>query len=473
MKVISKTLSALLAAAVLFSALMLGSPVTALSPYAMTGEQWTQYWAAVKDDNTLIALTPGSDESQMNFSWHSGLFAGCPCVRVSQSPDMSGAVPFYGRAEYAEVLGQRVNKVTVTGLEEDTLYYYTCRGDNGFTAAAPFRTRSSGSFKLLFVSDIQCSSSDTDDSVREACARSWQNTLASALGANEDISFIIAAGDNTNAGKTSEWIAALSPPALRSLPLATAVGNHDMKTTVYSRYVNNPNSYLGKTPNYVGNGYWFTYGEVLFIFYNTGKYNMADQYALTQAAVAANPGAKWRVAVMHNDIYGTGGHADVNANNEVHFMQCAYGALFEDFAIDFVLAGHDHIYGRSYYMADNRVVDNPGYGQGAVTDPEGVIYFTASAAAGRSRVPDEPYHYFWLAYSYPYTDVPIYSTIAFDGGKCLVESFISDTGEQVDSFQINKTTFFQGEQPAGQLQYIIQIISRIDLLAVIFGRLPV
>jgi len=462
---------ALVAAAMLVSALTAGIPAAAAGT-GMTDEQWSQYWDTVKDDNTLAALTPGSDISQMNFSWHSGLFTGRPCVRVSQSPDMSGADSFYGRAEVAEVLGQRVNKVTVTGLLEDTQYYYTCRGEDGFTAPVPFKTRSSESFKLLFVSDIQCSSSDTDDSVRETTARAWNSTLSSALAANDDISFVIAAGDNTNAGKTEEWIATLSPPALRSLPLATVVGNHDMKTVVYSRYVNNPNTFWGKTPNYVGNGYWFSYGDALFISYNANKYNVADQYALTRAAVAANPQAKWRVAMMHHDIYGTGGHADVNANNEVHFMQCAYGALFEDFSIDFVLTGHDHIYGRSYYMAENRVADNPGYELGSVTDPEGVIYFTASAAAGKSRVPDETYDYFWLAYSYPYTNVPIYSTIAFDGGECLIESFISDTGEQVDSFRINKTTFFEGEQSAGQIAYIVELISRINLLAVIFGNLP-
>ncbi|HOU10897.1 MAG TPA: FN3 domain-containing metallophosphoesterase family protein [Clostridiales bacterium] len=464
--------AALLAAAILFSALTIGMPASAAGA-AMTDGQWAQYWQTVKDDNTLVALTPGSDISRMNFSWHSGFFSSLPCVRISQSPDMNGAMSFYGRAEYAEVFGQRVNKVTVSGLKENTLYYYSCRGEDGFSQAVPFRTRASGRFKLLFVSDIQCSSSDTDDSVREANARSWHNTLAGALGANGDIAFVIAAGDNTNAGKTVEWIATLSPPELRSLPMATVVGNHDMKTAVYSRYVNNPNTFWGKTPNYVGNGYWFTYGDVLFICYNAAKYNMADQYALTRAAVEANPQAKWRVAVMHHDIYGTGGHADVNANSEVHFMQCAYGALFEDFAVDFVLAGHDHIYGRSYYMAGNRVVGNPGYENGSVTDPQGVLYFTASAAAGRSRVPDEPYDYFWLGYSYPFTGVPIYSTIAFDGGECLIQSFISDTGEQVDSFRIQKTAFFEGWQSAGRTAYILEMISRINLLAVILGNLPV
>lgn len=471
MKRFNSVLCVVLAVTLLFSSLAFGSSA-ADSGYSLTPEQWAAYWETAKDDNTLISLAPGSDESQMNFSWHSDLFKGKPCVKVSKSSDMSFAMIYYGTVDFAENLKQRVNKVTVTGLEENTVYYYIYSIGKGFSEPVSFRTHTGDEFKLMFVSDIQCSG-ETAEAVAPSAAM-WQNTLSSALEDNEDISFVVATGDNANSGLAQEWTATLSPPALRSLPLATTVGNHDMNTLLYSRYVNNPNTFPGKTPNPTGNGYWFTYGDVLFISYNANKKNIADQYALTKAAVNANPDAKWRVAMMHHDIYGTGGHCDNNHNKENYIMQCAYGTLYDEYCIDLVLTGHDHIYGRSYYMYNNKPVENEGYAQGNVTDPEGTVYFTASAAAGKSRMAEEPYVYSWLAYSYPYTNIPIYSTIEFTPSECLIESFISDSGEQVDTFKITKTEDrFEDCKPSGVISYIFEVLTSIDFFAYLFGKLPV
>ena len=470
MKRFNRVFCAALAAAVMFVSLSFGS-FAADAGYSMTPEQWTAYWDTVKDSNTLVALMPGADESRMNFCWHSGIFEGKPCVKISKSADMSAAQIFYGTVDTAENLKQRVNRVSAYGLKENTVYYYIYSSGKGFSEPVSFTTRDADDFKLMYVSDIQCSGDTAANAA--ATSEAWQNTLSSALDAHGDIGFVVAAGDNANSGIAQEWTATLSPPALRSLPLATCVGNHDMKTLIYSRYVNNPNTFPGCTPNPTGNGYWFTYGDVLFISYNANKKNIADQYALTKAAVNANPDAKWRVAIMHHDIYGTGGHCDNNHNKENYLMQAAYGALYDDYRIDLVLTGHDHIYGRSYYMYAGKPVANEGYAQGSVTNPEGTVYFTASAAAGKSRVEEKPYSYSWLAFSYPYTNIPIYSIIEFTNSECLIESYISDSGEQIDTFKITKTQDrYEGCEPLGVFAYIAEVLKKIDFNAFLFGKLP-
>jgi len=123
----------------------------------MSPAQWTAYWQTVKDNNALISLTPGSDASKMNFNWHSEMFKGKPCVKVSKSADMASAKAFIGSVSFAENMKQRVNRVTVTGLEENTVYYYVYSIDGGFSEPVSFKTQSGDRFKVMFVSDIQCS----------------------------------------------------------------------------------------------------------------------------------------------------------------------------------------------------------------------------------------------------------------------------------------------------------------------------
>lgn len=86
----------------------------------------------------------------------------------------------------------------------------------------------------------------------EAWARSskraaWNNTVE----ANPDLSFILSAGDQinqTNVSKTSEkleqqveYSGFLNPSVLRSIPVATTIGNHDSKSVNYSNHFNYPN----------------------------------------------------------------------------------------------------------------------------------------------------------------------------------------------------------------------------------------
>ena len=460
----TRALSLLLAVSLLVGSFAFGA-------LALPASDFDAYWETIRDDNTMISLTPGADETQMNFRWHSSLKAPYPLIHVSRRPDMSQSQTYLGKIEHSENADQRVNKVTVNYLEPDTVYYYSYTLEEGFSTSAPFKTPPLGRVKVMFVSDIQCSGADGDEEGRIYNARLWNRTMDTALANNPDIDFILAAGDNTHKGATEEWIASLSPPALRSLPMATVVGNHDMKSTVYNRYVNNPNTFHGTTPNHVGNGYWFTAGDVVFVMLNSNKINMVDHYLLIKEALITNPNAKWRVAVMHHDIYGTRGHADIHRHTDAYLLQCGLGTLFDEYGFDIVLTGHDHVYGRSYYMKNNKNVDNPGYEDGKVTDPKGTIYFTASAAAGKSRTMEAMADYPWLAYSVfgTETGIDIYSTLEFTNYECKIYSYTADDNVQVDSFEISKTSH-DYPTPAPVWLYVIRMFARIDF-KILFGAM--
>ncbi len=404
----------------------------------MSYEKWQEYYATC--DNTKITLTPGSNETEMNFCWHSVRNGnGKPVIRLSKNADMSESIDFEGKSSFSEIAKQKVNDVTVTGLEENTTYYYVSVADGVQSEVETFKTHTFDSYKFLYISDAQ--PKHDHDLMQESF--NWNRTLEAAFTANDDISFIVNAGDVTHCGQyTNEWIAFLAPDYLRSYPMAATQGNHDAKGTTYKYYFNNPNVFLGITPKVYGNGYYFTYGDVLFVFINSNKINFYDNYLLIKKAVEENPDAKWRMAVFHHDIYGTEHHA---MQDDAIAAQRTLAPVFDSYDFDVVLNGHDHVYGRSYFMKGHKVVENEGYDEGKVTDPEGVIYFTQTAASGNTRIPDEEYDYYWLGKTVV-TGNDCYTTIEVtkDGVMELI-TVDKITGETIDTFTITKTEPFKEE----------------------------
>ncbi len=430
MKTAKRTLSILLALLMLASCLAIGT--SADGSNVLTQPEWNSYWETVRNDNTLIALTPGADATQLNFCWHSDDTAKSGVVRIGKSANMTSFKEFVGKASTDSYTGQSIYKVTATGLEPNTVYYYVYGSNGKFSSPVMYRTLSTEKFKLLYISDIQVSS-DVEDG-REGSLCVAENSRHRTRQEQRHQLFILSAGDQTQHGdRANEW-AGTPPAALRSYPLATTVGNHDRKGETYPFYVNNRTNTAARHPQTLTRTTGSVTAIVLFIVYNTQIFNVYDQYQFTLDAIAKNPDATWRVAVMHHDIYGTGHHA---ADGDNKLLAAIYSALIDRFEIDVCLTGHEHLYGRSFFMKDTKPVKDQTYNaDGAVVDPVGTVYFTASSASGKNRIED--YDYEWLDFKYV-SEEPSYSTIEFTKNSFTLKTYGVDSKKQIDECKIVKT----------------------------------
>ena len=252
------------------------------------------------------------------------------------------------------------NHVTVTGLKENTTYYYTVEKNGVETDVETYQTRSFSTVKMLYVGDPQIGASKgqpqdgeelvADSGAANTAARNdafgWNRTLEIAAEQNPDLSFIISAGDQVNKtgkAKEEEYAGYLSPDLLASLPVATTIGNHDSLNADYGYHFNNPNATDYGTTE-AGGDYYYSYGEGLFIVLNTNNYNVAEHKQAIAEAVASDPDAAWRVVTIHQDIYGTGlDHSDTDGM----ILRTQLTPIFDEYDIDVVLQGHDHTYSRS------------------------------------------------------------------------------------------------------------------------------
>jgi len=420
----------------LVMALFLLMSFAEIQSFAVTSiEDYQKYYETL--DNTLVMLTPGKDATELNFAWHSEWSLKAPKVRLSKNADMADYVEFVGSTTFSENADQRVNNVTVTGLEENTTYYYTYGVNGDFSEPVKYQTHSFDSVKFVYVSDVQ--PHHKNDLLKESYL--WNQSLESAFARNDDISFIVNGGDITHNGDyNEEWTAFMSPEYLRSYPMAAANGNHDKSGTTFTKYFNNPNAYTGIYPMSFGESYWFRYGDVLFVMINSIRWEAIgnlDTINAVKAAVEANPDAKWRVAVTHYDFYGPGPHVPETKVTEKKKMLVP---IFEHYDFDLVLNGHDHVYGRSYFMEDDKIVENEGYSTGTVVDPEGILYVTASGSKGNSRT-EGSYNYPWIAKDY-ISPNNCYSTIEItDDGQLKLVTVDAVTEKVIDTFNIVKTDF--------------------------------
>lgn len=327
-------------------------------------QAWVSNWEATAADYTKVSLTPGADETQLNFAWYaedSG--TATPVVRFGT--DKAALKVYRGTSAAVDASltggGKYVyNHVTVTGLAENTTYYYTVEKNGVQSDAAAYKTGSFKNVSILYLGDPQIGASKgqpqggekllADSGAANTAARNdgfaWARTLDIATAQNPDLNFAISAGDQVNRTgkpKEEEYAAYLAPAVLAGLPVATTIGNHDSLNADYRYHFYNPNS----TANGVtaaGGDYYYSYGSGLFIVLNTNNYNVAEHEATIREAVASAPAAAWRVVTIHQDIYGSGlDHSDTDGM----ILRTQLTPVLDRYDIDVVLQGHDHTYTRS------------------------------------------------------------------------------------------------------------------------------
>ena len=359
----NKVLAGVLTGALVLSAGPMALAATAnYNDSSVTGgsaawQDWVKEWETVATDYTKVSLTPGADETQLNFAWYSKTESGKAATPVVHfGTDKDHLTAFTGKAaqvdnSLTDGVAYDYNHVTVTGLEANTTYYYTVEKNGVQSEVQEYKTGSFDSVKMLYVGDPQigevlAASSGAANTAARNDAFAWNRTLEIATAQNPGVNFIISAGDQVNKtgqAKEEEYAGYLSPAVLAGLPVATTIGNHDSLNPDYTYHFNNPNATEnGKTQ--AGGDCFVAYGSGLFIVLNTNNYNVAEHEKTIQEAIASAPDAAWRVVTIHQDIYGTGlDHSDTDGM----ILRTQLTPIFDKYDIDVVLQGHDHTYSRS------------------------------------------------------------------------------------------------------------------------------
>ncbi len=402
--------------------MIFGIVASAGSGYAHTEEDliaFTPKWEGIQADNTVISLTPGRCQGEINFCWLSETEN--ESFKISENEDMSDAIS----AEVVQksaINGLISNNVTVSGLEEGKTYYYSYTENGVFSQPEKVKVQPDEKFTVLFVSDAQIGRSGDEELeevlIRDTCG--WNFTVDKMMAKYPDAAFVISGGDQFQTEDSIVQMKAyLSPEELRSIPVANTIGNHDSDASLYGDIFNNPNEVFELFRSKAGTGYYYTYGDALFITINSENASLIDPERVIREAVKAHPDTKWRIVTMHRDPY-AGTHSDDTFSEE----RLVFASLYDCYDIDLVLAGHTHLYSRT----------NPMYG--GKPAEEGTVYLQTSSASGSNYdpLPEKTASFIVSAFD---TKVPTFTALTFDeDGSLHISTYRTDTDEVIDTFEV-------------------------------------
>ena len=353
--------------------------------------------------------------------------------------------------------------ITLPGLAPDTRYFYTV----GTTSA---KLASGLKYKFL-TSPLTGTSKPTrvwvlgDAGTGNVNAMAVRDAYLTFNGARET-DLLLFLGDNAYAvGAEAEYQANhfdIFANSLRDTISWYTLGNHETYTGAvgahpYFSLFNFPTTaQAGGMPSGTKSYFSFDYGNMHFISLDSMETNRAvggTMYNWLLADLQANT-KPWLIAYWHHPAYTKGTH-DSDTEIELIEMRQNMLPLLEQYGVDLVLAGHSHVYERSYLINGHYGNGNtfaaamklaagsgrPADAGGAYTKPtmgvqpnKGTVYITAGSSGQAGPFSGAPLPAMFVSMS------NLGSMVLDFNGNRLDASFVRENGTVADSFSLIKGT---------------------------------
>ncbi|HKX86049.1 MAG TPA: metallophosphoesterase [Flavobacterium sp.] len=267
------------------------------------------------------------------------------------------------------------------------------------------------------------------------------NTI-STLTNNRNPAFVVFNGDIVDTGSSaSQWNAWFDNGnnLIANKVILHAQGNHDVASASYYQNIFDlPKNNTPQTELY----YSVEYGEAIFICLNSETPGDTAQRTWLTNTLAANVNKKWKIISFHKPFYTVGPHA-----GEMDAYWNTWFKAFDDYGVDLILTGHDHLYERFKPINRNVSTTVPvaNYGSLAGEGRCQVVCGGAGAplySAGSSSLLQA----FKSDYHYVMFDVT---------NTTLCGTVYDDTNVVIDNFCINKP--YLASQPQKQVFYPIKV----------------
>jgi hypothetical protein len=251
----------------------------------------------------------------------------------------------------------------------------------------------------------------------------WSRVIRGAYSEMPKARFIIHAGDLVNNGTSDaewgEWHAAASwiNP---TVPSVATPGNHEFGREVVAHWRRQFTLPENGPPGLEETCYHFDYQGTRIIVLNSNE-KIAEQTAWLDNVLTTRPASvRWTVVTFHHPIYSTSPGRDNKA------VRQAWRPVFDKHGVDLVLQGHDHTYGRSGLMRDDKLLST----EQALT-VRGTVYVVSVSGAKMYTLDKLP----WAKQSGANTQ--LYQLIRIAGDVLTYESRTA-RGDVFDAFELRK-----------------------------------
>lgn len=392
----------------------------------------------------VLGITADPAHSQ-SVTWRSETLAKKPQAQVAlaetgKDPDPDTAISVTATAtDYVTGTGEHINGYTaiLSPLTSGKKYAYRVGDGSTWSEWNQFQTpgEKPEPFTFLYVGDSQLRAN-----------ANWAAIMRdAAFLLNPGARLLLQAGDLTNEGWDdslwAEWYKGLGPYAAR-VPQVATPGNHDMNLPenapgkpvsvfpLWHAHLALPDNGPTGAPMLKGEAYYFDYQGVRFISIEGNAYSEEQYDAEARAQVQSVQAPwlekvlkenrnRWTIILQHEPMYGVGRNPD---NPE---LRKAFLALYDQYHVDLVLQGHDHVYTRTPKLAGGQIV---------APDAPGVVYVTS--VSGTKMYAFNPKFQSLIAKTLENT--PLYQVIEVGPDRLHFEARTAE-GKNIDSFELLKT----------------------------------
>jgi hypothetical protein len=320
-----------------------------------------------------------------------------------------------------------VHTATFTGLRPGTTYAYRVGDGANWTEWFQFTTAPAVSvpFSFVYMGDAQ-------NDLRSMWSRITREAFRSAPRA----AFFLHAGDLVDRadsdGQWGEWFEAGSF-ITATIPVIATPGNHEYvkQTSADGKQYRTLTRHFAASFAFPENGpselrssvYFIDYGDLRIISLNSNE-RQQEQVAWLDGVLSEND-RKWTAVTFHHPIFSTGRGRD---NPELREM---WKPVFDRHGVDLVLNGHDHTYGRSGLVGEDRTENVP-TGQRTVASTGTVYVVSVSGPKMYDANPSPGIEYVRRA-----EDTQLYQVITIDGDELRYEARTA-IGALYDAFKLVK-----------------------------------
>lgn len=341
-----------------------------------------------------------------------------------------------------------IHDVELTGLSADTVYYFICGGDNGgWSGEHSFRTAPDNSMSFRFVAggDSRPGSGDWP---------SGRDSVSSEM-SKFSPSFVLYVGDfvlsGTNQSQWDNWFAAEQMYWVDNnnltIPIIPCLGNHDVGGTYYLDQFSLPED---------EKWYSLDWGPNLHItVLDTETTMTGDQLDWLRQDLATHENYMWKVVLFHEPPY-SDGQDGVNSSVLRYWVP-----VFDNYHVDLVISGHNHLYERTYPLENGAISDNVADNGAVYVEDNGTIY-VVSGGWGAPLYSASPS---WFAAKGPISKYSFTVVDILDNGMLHLRGIDRD-GNVLDDFSIQKTVP-ESAKPISTLPYVIAVVVVFVVIAVI------
>lgn len=372
----------------------------------------------------LLSLTATPTES-MAVTWRTNEKLDTPQVQFAIASDLTdfedSAASIEAKTEKVETGKAEVfhYSAEIKGLIPSQQYVYRVGGDSVWSEWNHFNTANAGiePFQFIWFGDIQ---HDVKKFGSRILREAYQNS--------RDAEFLLFTGDVVDRAEFDyqweEFFAAVGfIPSV--VPTVFTAGNHEYADTtvngeetevlvpLWQAHINQPETNIEGIEETV---FSFGYQGVRFIVLN-GNEKLEEQ-AQWLDKVLAEYRNKWTIACIHQPLYSMSKERDQqNTRN-------AFLPLFDKYAVDLVLQGHDHVYARTAKMNNGKIVGQKEKGTVYITSNSGSDEYTPKSVNTKFAVKIG-------------NKTQLFQVVSIQKNRITVQS-LTVTGALYDSFEIVK-----------------------------------